>query len=207
MAKRHGKKQKRRDSDAGSIVLWFGPHKGTKLSDLPIDSITNALSDYRYKSPEWWVFQGEYKRRDRMRERAVEYASITDRGKGRKSRGSKEAVRRKAEALRKYIQSSTASSLAGQQSPWGVCYPESWDLMSNAERRRWKVNASAKFGETPLGQKIVEVKKPAKHTPVKPAIPQASAEEISAMKFANVARAKDLGVNGTVDITADDCPY
>jgi hypothetical protein len=46
-----------------------------------------------------------------------------------------------------------------------------------------------------------------KQTHVKPVIPQTSIDALTASKFANVARAKELGVNGQVEITADECPY
>jgi len=207
MANKRGKKQRRRDSDRGVIVLWFGKHQGRRLCDISMSSLTEALSDHIYRSPEWWVFQGELKRRQRLHELAVDYAAITDRGNGRKRTGSKAVVRRKADELRASIGFNVEGEKAGQPSPWGVPYPESWGLMSIRERRQWKVNASAKFGETPLGQKIVEVKKPAKHTPVKPAIPVDAADEsIAAQKFANVALAKKH--NGeSVTINPDECPY
>jgi hypothetical protein len=48
---------------------------------------------------------------------------------------------------------------------------------------------------------------PTNTTPVKPAIPASDIDSLTAERFANVARAKELGVNGAVDITADECPY
>jgi uncharacterized protein (DUF3820 family) len=61
---------------------------------------------------------------------------------------------------------------------------------------------------------IAEIRKPenwlsapTNTTPVKPAIPSTDIDSLTAARFANVARAKELGVNGAVDITAEECPY
>jgi hypothetical protein len=190
------------------MVIWFGKHRGLRIGELTFESICDALSDHGFKSPEWWVFQGELKRRDRLRELSVDYVAITQRGNTRKRRGSAVVVRQKAAELRKYIGSDLGDRLAGQQSPWGVPYPESWGMMSSREQREWKVRESASFANRPLGEKVAQaasnVRKP---THVKPVIPQTSIDALTASKFANVARSKELGVNGEVEITADECPY
>jgi uncharacterized protein (DUF3820 family) len=54
--------------------------------------------------------------------------------------------------------------------------------------------------------KIPEIRKPENWlpAPIRPEVAMAAAMD---QKFANVARAKELGVNGQVEITADECPY
>ena len=54
--------------------------------------------------------------------------------------------------------------------------------------------------------KIPEIRKPENWLPA-PIRPEAAMAAAMDQKFANVARAKELGVNGAVDITADECPY
>jgi len=203
----HVKKQRRRVSREGEIMLWFGQHNGRLIKDLSGEEVRSALSDYRYKSPEWWVFQGEIKRRERMRDLAVDFAVITQRGNGRKRRGSVAVVRQKSSDMREYIGSGVAESLAGQMSPWGVCYPESWGMMSSREQREWKLRESANFAKRPLGEKVAQaVSNSAKHTPVKPAIPSAM-DLAEQRKRANVAIAAKTIRQPVEPIQADECPY
>lgn len=203
----HGNKQKRRVSREGEIVLWFGKHDGRKLKDLTGEEVRSALSDYRYKSPEWWVFQGEIKRRERMRDLAADFVVITQRGNGRKRRGSPAVVRQKSSDMREYIGSGVADSLAGQMSPWGVCYPESWGMMSSREQREWKLKESANFAKRPLGEKVAHaVSNSAKHTDVKPAIPSPM-DLADQQKRANVAMSAKTIRQPTEPIQADECPY
>lgn len=209
MTKRCNKRRKRgADVAAGDIVIWFGKHKGVRLGELTFEAVCDALSDHRFKSPEWWVFQGELKRRDRLRELSVDYVAITQRGNNRKRRGSAGVVRQKAADLRKYIGSDIGSSLAGQESPWGVCYPESWGMMSSREQREWKVRESANFASRPLGEKVAQAaSNTAKQTPVKPAIPSSVADDAIAKRFENVAVSKLVNRQPSEPITPDECPY
>lgn len=54
--------------------------------------------------------------------------------------------------------------------------------------------------------KIPEIRKPENWLPA-PIRPEAAMAAAMDQKFANVARSKELGVNGAVEITADECPY
>jgi len=53
---------------------------------------------------------------------------------------------------------------------------------------------------------IPEIRKPENWLPA-PIRPEAAMNAAMDQKFANVARSKELGVNGQVEITADECPY
>lgn len=189
------------------MVLWFGDQRGVRLRDLTFDYVCTQLTEWPVKSPEWWVFQGELKRRERLREYTADYAAITDRGNGRKRRGSPTVVRQKAEDLREHIGVDMGQSLAGQQSPWGVCYPESWGMMSSREQREWKIRESANFSKRPLGEKVAQAaSNSAKHTSVKPAIPSPM-DLADQQKRANVAMAAKTIRQPTEPIQADECPY
>lgn len=189
------------------MVLWFGDQRGVRLRDLTFDYVCTQLTEWPVKSPEWWVFQGELKRRERLREYTADYAAITDRGNGRKRRGSAAVVRQKAEDLREHIGVDMGQSLAGQQSPWGVCYPESWGMMSSREQREWKLRESANFAKRPLGEKVAQAaSNSAKQTSVKPAIPSPM-DLADQQKRANVAMAAKTIRQQTEPIQADECPY
>lgn len=194
------------------VTIGFGKHKGKKLHQLSDNYLVWCITNMESGTATWKMLKGEIERRDAL-----------DAVRGRCGRVSRCPENQRAENKQdtsfliltgpKSMKNRPDIDVApGEMSPFGIRYPSDWAKLTKGQRKAWKKHAaglqSASKPKEPLN--LADRVKKSNHSPithVKPAIPQTSADEISASKFANVARAKELGVNGAVEITADECPY
>ena len=161
--------------------LGFGVHAACPRCDVQAEYLRWCLTEFPKNSPNWLIANNELTRRERAHDQRCYEADAPARLIARQFKvltGSKASKNRMRDSIASKAVD-IGDGVSGSISPWGIRYPDGWDLMTRGERSAWKRRASEEFLKKPLGVEshtsvgaYLSKKKSPLQTSVKPAITQ-----------------------------------